>query len=142
MAWQRSFMSGGMIVALSNVQAQPIEPKVIECVACGTVCPPGRRKLCGSRRCTNLANRDSRNKRRAIERGVATERYTRTEIADQHDWTCALCGDEIPKDLHYLDPLALTIDHITPLTRGGDDLRSNVQPAHRRCNTSKGNRVF
>jgi 5-methylcytosine-specific restriction endonuclease McrA len=38
------------------------------------------------------------------------------------------------------EPLAPTIDHIVPVSKGGDDTRANVQLAHFRCNSVKGNR--
>jgi len=44
--------------------------------------------------------------------------------------TCALCGGEKPD----------TVDHIVGLMNGGDHSLANLQPAHRRCNSIKGNR--
>lgn len=38
------------------------------------------------------------------------------------------------------DPLAPTIDHVIPISLGGDDIRANVQLAHFRCNNVKGAR--
>jgi len=47
---------------------------------------------------------------------------------------CGICGGSIPEgDLH--------IDHIFPVARGGTDDPTNLQPAHSRCNISKGARV-
>lgn len=47
---------------------------------------------------------------------------------------CHLCGKVIAlKDF--------SIDHIVPLSLGGSDIFSNTKPAHRSCNSSKGNRV-
>ena len=56
---------------------------------------------------------------------------------------CALCGDPINYQAHHLDPLAFTIDHITPMSRGGDELDTldNLQAAHRECNRDKSNHV-
>jgi 5-methylcytosine-specific restriction endonuclease McrA len=42
--------------------------------------------------------------------------------------------------LPYQHLEAPTVDHIVPLDAGGDDTRANVQLAHRRCNSQKGNR--
>lgn len=42
--------------------------------------------------------------------------------------------------LPYNAPLAASIDHVIPLSVGGDNTRANVQLAHRRCNTAKNNR--
>ncbi|MFG2025380.1 HNH endonuclease [Streptomyces sp. NPDC048825] len=39
-------------------------------------------------------------------------------------------------------PLAFTLDHLVPLSRGGDLLDpADARSAHRRCNSSRGNRT-
>lgn len=51
---------------------------------------------------------------------------------------CYLCGEPIDYEAHHLDPMSFTIEHITPLARGGTDTLDNIGPAHRKCNRSKG----
>lgn len=48
---------------------------------------------------------------------------------------CSLCGKKFEniKDV--------TIDHITPLSKGGSDNLKNLQLAHQKCNNLKGNNV-
>lgn len=41
----------------------------------------------------------------------------------------------------YCPDPATTIDHVIPLTRGGDNYEGNLTPACRPCNSSKGNRL-
>lgn len=53
---------------------------------------------------------------------------------------CGRCGLEIDPTLHGYLPGALTIGHIDPLSRGGDNGSHNLRPEHRRCNLSAGNR--
>ncbi|WP_420034691.1 HNH endonuclease [Streptomyces sp. cg28] len=55
---------------------------------------------------------------------------------------CWLCGNEIPATVDgRRHPLAFTLDHLVPLSRGGDLLDpANARSAHRRCNSSRGNR--
>ncbi len=61
-------------------------------------------------------------------------------------WVCMRCGGDIPKDVdHQKDPLGYTLDHKIPLVeilkRQGDPLdKENLEPMHRRCNSSKGTR--
>jgi 5-methylcytosine-specific restriction endonuclease McrA len=39
-------------------------------------------------------------------------------------------------------PLAFTLDHLVPLSKGGDLLDPiNARSAHRRCNSRRGNRM-
>ena len=47
---------------------------------------------------------------------------------------CGICREP-------LLPEAISIDHIVPLARGGDDGAANLQFAHRRCNNRKGTRL-
>lgn len=55
---------------------------------------------------------------------------------------CYLCGNDIDYDAGHLDPAAFTIDHITPLNRGGLDTLDNLAAAHRQCNRDKSDRLL
>lgn len=79
-------------------------------------------------------------RRRAIKRGSAAEPYTLAEIAERDGECCGLCGTPVPMGVRVPDPLAPTIDHVVPISRGGNDTRANVQLAHFRCNSVKGAR--
>ena len=50
---------------------------------------------------------------------------------------CGICNDPIDYSLHYLDPMAYTVDHVVPLAKGGADTLENKQAAHRACNRAK-----
>lgn len=50
--------------------------------------------------------------------------------------TCYLCGGRFTKGN------GPTIDHVRPLSRGGDWSVGNLLLAHRRCNLEKGDRIF
>lgn len=67
------------------------------------------------------------------------DRHRRAIAKDQPP--CHLCGKPIDYRAHHLDPLAFTIDHITPLNRGGTDTLDNIGPAHRQCNRAKSDRT-
>ncbi|MEV2277720.1 HNH endonuclease [Nocardiopsis sp. NPDC049922] len=58
---------------------------------------------------------------------------------------CWWCGHAIDMQLSQLDPNhrdAWTLDHAIPLSHGGDPLDpGNHREAHRRCNSSRGNRT-
>lgn len=55
---------------------------------------------------------------------------------------CCLCGHAIDLALHHNHPLAFTVEHLDPLSLGGAprDL-DRLAPAHRSCNSRRGNRV-
>lgn len=59
---------------------------------------------------------------------------------------CWLCGRDIPYEItgpeagKHRD--AFTLDHLDPLSLGGDLLDpANARSAHRRCNSARGNRL-
>lgn len=57
--------------------------------------------------------------------------------------TCAICGREVDKTLHYLDPLAPEVDEIIPIARGGSPYDwDNLQLVHRVCNQRKGSKML
>lgn len=66
-------------------------------------------------------------KRRAESYGVEHVAYSRTAILVRWGYLCAYCGD-----------LAEHLDHVVPLSKGGDDIESNIVPACAPCNLSKG----
>lgn len=85
--------------------------------------------------------RSSQNrKRRARMKAAKSEPYTAEEIADRDGWRCQICGRRIGRTLNFPHPRSLSIDHIIPIGRGGDDVKINVQAVHFRCNASKGPR--
>lgn len=73
----------------------------------------------------------------AMQKG---EPVHRAEILARDEWTCHLCGDDIPRGVAVPDPLAATLDHIVPLARGGLHDPSNLAAAHFVCNSRKRDR--
>ncbi|MFE9381392.1 HNH endonuclease [Streptomyces sp. NPDC006855] len=59
---------------------------------------------------------------------------------------CWICGHDIAYDITGPEAgrhrLAFTLDHETPLSRGGSLLDpANARSAHRKCNSQRGNRM-
>jgi 5-methylcytosine-specific restriction endonuclease McrA len=63
----------------------------------------------------------------------------RADIYERDKWTCQLCGEPVERGAKFPAPLAPSLDHIVPLSRGGDHDITNLQTAHVRCNASRGN---
>lgn len=61
-------------------------------------------------------------------------------VFEAFNWNCHICGEKIDKDLRFPNKMAATIDHIIPLSRGGEHTWDNVAPAHAMCNFVKSNR--
>ena len=56
---------------------------------------------------------------------------------------CGICGHPIDKRLRYPDPMAASVDHIVPISRGGhpSDL-DNLQLTHWCCNRAKSDKLM
>ncbi|MFP3156324.1 HNH endonuclease [Lachnospiraceae bacterium ZAX-1] len=56
--------------------------------------------------------------------------------------TCALCGKLIDKTLKDFHPMSAEVDHIIPVSKGGDlTAMENLQLVHRQCNRRKSNKI-
>lgn len=55
------------------------------------------------------------------------------------NYTCWLCNEQTSERWTSGDPLAPTIDHVTPRSLGGGNERSNLRTAHLICNSLRGN---
>lgn len=52
---------------------------------------------------------------------------------------CHLCREPIDMALPRTHPMSWTLDHVVPLSLGGNpESLANLRPAHRRCNSRKG----
>jgi hypothetical protein len=84
---------------------------------------------------------------RAIKAGAArVELVIRMDVFLRDDWICHLCGDTVPeKSRGYhgtyrggrSDRQAPVVDHVIPLSMGGDHTFENCKTAHRGCNSRK-----
>lgn len=70
-------------------------------------------------------------KRRARLRGAHIENVSPLVVFVRDGGKCGICRDSVARK-------DFTLDHIVPLSRGGEHSYRNVQTAHRRCNSSKG----
>lgn len=130
------------------------EARIVECRVCGRPFLYGKRKTTCSRSCAalnrpklNVEERQARQRerwqqknrrRRALLRKASSEPYTLVAIAERDGFRCQLCRRKVDMGLKAPHPKSPTIDHVIPLADDGDDVRANVQLAHRWCNTSKG----
>ena len=61
-------------------------------------------------------------------------------LAKRDGIKCNICTKPVNMSKSGLDPLGPTIDHLLPVSKGGTNDSFNLALAHRRCNTSRGNR--
>lgn len=82
------------------------------------------------------ANREGHGHRAYRRKQAALKRRTSTERLP-----CHLCGEPIDTNLPASHKLSFTADHMEPLANGGHLVRNELRPAHRACNSRRGNTV-
>lgn len=82
-----------------------------------------------SNRVTTLQHR-----RRALLKAAFIEDVSLDELYKRDCGICGICGNLCNK-------LEASIDHIIPLSKGGEHSYKNTQLAHRRCNSQKRDRI-
>ena len=120
------------------------------CVVCGTnimrphkadrrpTCSPTCRHALSGQACTGERARPDHIRDRAKAAGATTlESFPPTDIFERDGWTCYLCGHPVNRTPNCYDPESATIDHVTPLSRGGQHTRDNTRCAHLKCNSAK-----
>jgi 5-methylcytosine-specific restriction endonuclease McrA len=68
---------------------------------------------------------------RARRLGLAYDLIDLRKVYAHHKGLCGICGEPVSLE-------SFTIDHIIPVSRRGPHLFDNLQPAHRSCNSRKG----
>lgn len=89
-----------------------------------------RRKLAEQKRTGNT--RRSRLKQAAIVENIGL-----ADLAARDKYRCHLCGKRVDTSITGRGPQVATIDHLVPLSLGGDHSWANVALAHKGCNSRK-----
>jgi 5-methylcytosine-specific restriction endonuclease McrA len=88
-------------------------------------------------------------KRRSLKYFVRFEGVRRKELLDRDNWTCRNCGVQVHdrnvggnRSRHlWDDERKAHIDHIVPISKGGDSSPDNLQVLCRTCNLSKKDKI-
>jgi 5-methylcytosine-specific restriction endonuclease McrA len=68
---------------------------------------------------------------RARKRAAFVESVNRKVVYERDGGVCGVCGLSVAKR-------EMSLDHIRPLSKGGEHSYRNIQLTHGRCNSSKG----
>ena len=88
-----------------------------------------------------------KNRRRARKLNNGVEVYTIQEVLETYGTDCHICHWPVdmsaPRRTGYPGwETGLHIDHVIPISKGGEDTLANVRPSHAYCNNSKGARLM
>jgi len=62
------------------------------------------------------------------------------KILERDRWRCGICRKMIGKTFRWPHPRSASVDHVIPLSQGGDDTAANKRAAHLACNCGRMNR--
>lgn len=86
--------------------------------------------------------REEKAARKAKLKLVTVEKVDPFKVFDRDGWRCKMCGVPTPRAHRglYVDD-APELDHVVPLSRGGEHSYRNTQCSCRKCNLLKSNRI-
>lgn len=118
------------------------ELKKRKCKECGAMFTPEygnkRRSFCSTECLRRNARRIRRHKERAKLRLVKVETVDPVKVFERDGWRCQICRRKLrPKDKGTYKDSAPELDHIIPLSKGGEHSYRNTQCLCRRCNADK-----
>lgn len=124
--------------------------RMLICTVCGTEYEKnygisnGSRCYC-SEECKRAAKREQqirgKYKREAKIRCATIERVYRKKVYERDGYRCGLCGKLCDGSKTVPHPWAPTIDHIIPISLGGEHSYANVRTAHFICNSKRCNKM-
>lgn len=119
------------------------QPKPTKCKECGRVFVSEygnkRRAFCSEVCLQRNIHRKRRQKERAVLRSVKVETVDAIRVFERDNWKCQLCGKRL-KQAHRGTARddAPELDHIIPLSKGGEHSYRNTACSCRKCNQYKG----
>jgi hypothetical protein len=95
----------------------------------------------------NPRKRAVNNRDRARRNGAKVSYYTREHIFKRDGYDCYLCNRPVDLQANPVQgqpnwELYPHVEHVIPLSKGGDDTLDNVKIAHAICNINKGTRLL
>lgn len=112
----------------------------VECMICGE--PITTHRLNNNYCSDTHARKASRQRRNKRMKGSFVEVVSINQLYDRDGGRCMLCGRRLNKIRTVPHPLAITVDHIIPLSLGGEHSYKNTQLACFMCNSIKGNGII
>lgn len=98
-----------------------------------------KQQLFCNNECRNWMRQQMREKRAKEVVSLKTDKF-KAKLYWQANGRCGICKQHIDITLKYPDPQSFSIDHIIPVSLGGNHAVSNLQPAHLVCNSKRGNK--
>lgn len=83
----------------------------------------------------------AKHKRRALEAACSYDSFDAKDVFERDNYICQLCGCKTRPDYkNSYHPKYPNLDHVVPLSKGGDHTKQNTQCLCRQCNITKNNK--
>lgn len=83
-----------------------------------------------------------RKRRKALLKNATVEVFCFDDVKAKSRDMCYLCGDHIDYSLEYPHKRSPSLDHVVPLSKGGDHSLENCEMTHLECNLEKGTKIL
>ena len=91
--------------------------------------------------CKTRIEADRTRRRRWVTKYAALEKIIDLHIYERDNWMCQICGEHVNEHIRWPDPMSSSLDHVVPISKGGEHIENNVQLAHLGCNSRKWNNL-
>lgn len=81
-------------------------------------------------------------KYRALKRSKFVEHVSMAVLRERDGDSCYVCKELIDFSLKHPDPMSKSLEHVIPISRGGEHSYANTAISHLVCNMRKGNRTI
>jgi 5-methylcytosine-specific restriction endonuclease McrA len=85
--------------------------------------------------------KEAAHRRRSLFLSAFVEDVSLDYIGNRDKWICHLCNQKVDKTLTGRNPFMPSLDHVLPLSKGGEHSNKNVRISHLRCNLKKHDQV-
>lgn len=79
-------------------------------------------------------------RRRALTHLPTAEHVDRDVVGVRDGWRCGVCRKRVNRALAWPDPMSPSLDHVVPLSQGGEHTYANSRITHWHCNHMRSNR--
>lgn len=76
-------------------------------------------------------------RRAALAGATVIDRFDRLHVFERDGWICYRCEQPTDPDTSPFDPISPTVDHVVPLSKGGEHTLANVRTCCLGCNSAK-----
>lgn len=129
--WRKYGTPNNTVPSICRTCGQPYMANRLNTANCSRVCVVEDRQH----------NKFGYRQRKGRMKNAFVESVSRPILYERDRWVCGICGEPVDKNERHPSPWSPSLDHVIPLSKGGEHSYKNCQLAHLRCNIQKGDRM-